>query len=440
MFSINRSRMIAAVAGLTLAGGTLFAQQPLAQQPLAQQPNEGIRKFNQEQSLTRQKIEGEVITAIDESNKLKLTSEAKAIRLLKAKVDQIKDDPILNDADRQALTTRLKAQITAIENKEPVKAPANSDDLTKRRANDEARNKAILEEVKDVRLKLQTIQILSDKSEKDQAKKEAEALLKKYPNNPAVIALSQTTITADSISESKLIAAMMSDAWVKVLNDVSRSGIPATSDIQINVKYYKDVVAKRKGNILTVKERAIMKALDTDIIFSVKDKPLEEVLSEISESMKTPIILDELARQELKIDSNTFVTANLKSVTTRTALRKVLQDKGLAFVMKNESIFVTTAEKAKDMLVSRVYYVGDLVTGLGPFNSVRSGPLADQRQTQEMVDQLMRSILSVDPMSWEKNANGGHGTVSFHWPSMSFIIRNSAEVHAKLGDSFGGGK
>ena len=96
MFSINRSRMIAAVAGLTVAGSSLFAQQP----------SDTLRGFQQQQSLIRQKIEGEVIAVIDESNKLKATSEAKAIRLLKAKVDQIKDDLVLNDADRQTLTTR----------------------------------------------------------------------------------------------------------------------------------------------------------------------------------------------------------------------------------------------------------------------------------------------------------------------------------------------
>jgi hypothetical protein len=38
---------------------------------------------------------------------------------------------------------------------------------------------------------------------------------------------------------------------------------------------------------------------------------------------------------------------------------------------------------------------------------------------------------SVDPESWKKN--GGQGTIVFHGPSMSLVIKNSAEVHSMIG-------
>jgi hypothetical protein len=40
---------------------------------------------------------------------------------------------------------------------------------------------------------------------------------------------------------------------------------------------------------------------------------------------------------------------------------------------------------------------------------------------------------SVDPQSWQ--ANGGNGSIVFNAPSMSLIIKQSAEVHALLGGS-----
>jgi hypothetical protein len=43
---------------------------------------------------------------------------------------------------------------------------------------------------------------------------------------------------------------------------------------------------------------------------------------------------------------------------------------------------------------------------------------------------------SIDPLMWRENA--GPGTVTFHFPSKSLIVRASTEVHASLSRTFGG--
>ena len=55
------------------------------------------------------------------------------------------------------------------------------------------------------------------------------------------------------------------------------------------------------------------------------------------------------------------LTVSPKTIAMRTALRKVLADQGLSYVIKDEVIYVTTAAKAREMMSTRVYYVGDLV-------------------------------------------------------------------------------
>jgi hypothetical protein len=120
-------------------------------------------------------------------------------------------------------------------------------------------------------------------------------------------------------------------------------------------------------------------------------------------------------------------------------LRSVLATQGLTFIVKDETIQIVTVEKAKSTLATRVYYLGDLVTGTGPFGDFRWGPALNLAQQQENVRLITETITkSIDPLSWKEN--GGLGTVTFHVPSMSLIVRAPTEVHFTLGKSFGAGK
>ena len=52
----------------------------------------------------------------------------------------------------------------------------------------------------------------------------------------------------------------------------------------------------------------------------------------------------------------------MKGMTLRSVLKKVLGDFGLTYVVREQTIHITTAQKAKDMLIVRTYYLGDVVT------------------------------------------------------------------------------
>ena len=64
---------------------------------------------------------------------------------------------------------------------------------------------------------------------------------------------------------------------------------------------------------------------------------------------------------DLNVNTESTVSVHLNKVSTRTALKKVLADLGLTYVIKDETIFVTTPIKAKDMMTVRTYYIGDLI-------------------------------------------------------------------------------
>jgi hypothetical protein len=52
-------------------------------------------------------------------------------------------------------------------------------------------------------------------------------------------------------------------------------------------------------------------------------------------------------------------------------------------------------------------------------------------QTQENVNRLIEQIRALDPQGWKDQ--GGNGTIIFNWPSMSLIVRQTAEFHSKFG-------
>jgi hypothetical protein len=165
---------------------------------------------------------------------------------------------------------------------------------------------------------------------------------------------------------------------------------------------------------------------------------LEEVLQELSNQLGENILIDKRSLADLGIDLQRPVTLRANNLSLRTVLRQVLGTYGLTFLVKDESIQVMTVEKARSLLVTRVYYLGDLVQGIGPFGGAPQwGTFLDMQQTLQNVELLVRTIqTSIDPLFWREN--GGPGTITFHYPSMSIIVRASAEVHALFGSRLGG--
>jgi hypothetical protein len=81
-----------------------------------------------------------------------------------------------------------------------------------------------------------------------------------------------------------------------------------------------------------------------------------------------------------------------------------------------------------------------VVQGVGPLpgGAPTWGPFIDYQQTMANVERIMGAIqASIDPLSWREKG-GGPGSITFHYPSMSLIVRASTEVHASLGSKLGG--
>ena len=186
---------------------------------------------------------------------------------------------------------------------------------------------------------------------------------------------------------------------------------PVGRDVEFPANW-KELSARRlKGVQLSAKEKAIIEALDKPTTVNWTNTMLEEALQELSTQMNQNLFIDKKSLSDLGIELNKPTTLRATGVSIRTVLRQILAAQGLTFVVKDESIQVVTVEKARDLLVTRVYYLGDLVQSTGPFGGAPQwGPFIDYQQTMANVETIVKSITkSVDPLSWREAGGAGDG-------------------------------
>ncbi len=414
------------------------ACQALGQPPVP--PQDLLRDAKARQQIADQKAEAAVRDAIAFAQRLATTQPSKAVQVLRSAQTDIDLSAAISPTARRQLTDLLQRTIAQIEGR-PLPPTASAKTEPNSAAMRQERQKLYdkyLTEVKEVNEAIQQIMRLQQNGQTAAAQKEIQELARRYPDNPAVLLLQEKDTFAQRVQESQTFARLQSERMVAVANDILRSSLPPLRDIEFP-KDWKQKTERRLQTVpLTEREKKIIEALDRSISVNWNNVMLEEALQELSNKLGENIFVDKRSLADLGLDLQRPVTLQANNVSVRTALRMLLAAQGLTFVVKDETIQVVTIERARNMLVTRVYYLGDLVQGIGPFGGAPQwGTFLDFQQTLQNVQLIIQSIQSsIDPLFWREN--GGPGTITFHYPSMSIIVRASAEVHAALGGKMAG--
>jgi hypothetical protein len=263
-------------------------------------------------------------------------------------------------------------------------------------------------------------------------------LARQFPENKSAFAADRTASGLDQVATARRIQKDRERSLLAASRDIDKSSTPANGDVE----FPKDWKERTKGRTATVqltdKEKAILKALNTPITVNFRNSQLKDVIEYLQTVAGVSILIDHEGLTDVEASYDTPITLNVKGVTARTVLRKVLAEIGMTYVIKEETIQATSAERAKKLMVVRRYYIGDLVGNGGALTQL-SGlpltPLANQQAQGLQVTQTVNLLIdmiksSVDSQSWQ--GEGGDGTISFHAPSMSLVIKQSAEIHAQL--------
>jgi hypothetical protein len=456
-----RSITLSIVAGLLLLSAAFGQSAGQRQADLLDE----ARRLDQ---IAAQKTEADIRLALREAQRLTSTDTALAIERLQKALAFLEDDTTLSSARREALKRMLKDRIRVTQSEADTAASVAAEQTNKqnraagRRVDEERRH----DDDAKIGQTLKRVNELQTEGKTEQASREARDLASQYPKNSTAQAADRAALTSDQAAKETRLRKERERQLVEAYRDIAKSTTLPSGDIE----FPKDWRERTKGRTttvqLTAKEKSILQALNTTISVSFKNSKLEDVLEYLRTYVGQPILLDREALKELEINYDTPITITIKGAALRTVLRRILGDLGLTYVIKEETIQATSAQRAKDLMVVRRYYIGDLLANMGAVGSVGALPggvanpaqlgtpvpfwnfnsfalgqaanpqlqaMQNMQNMKQVADQIVELIqTSVDTSSWREH--GGNGTITFHAPSMSLIIKQSAEVHALLGN------
>ncbi len=427
-FKTMRLGLAVLAGGVILGTGTrcAFAQAPAS--------NDLIERARALQRSNEQQAASAVKTAIDDATKVSASQAAQNLKLVKLNLDLRSD---LSASKRDELSTLVSTAILKYD-KTSAAAPLDPKIAIKKDENKKALALAA-QEAKEIHDAVQGI------AKDFEAKKAKEAQLKiaqitlKYPNNPSVFALKSQGGTALALEESKYLSDEQGRRFLVMQNDIAISAMPVIGDIEYPKGWKEKMDRRRRLELPLVgpEEKKILEALEKPINGGIKSAPFEESLQSLSTMIDTKIYLDKTSLDDLAIDLRKPVDVP-GNVSVRTGLRAMLQSQGLTFIIKDKVLQVVSVAKAKENMVTRSYEIRDLVQVGGPFNgAVTWGPYLDFEQTQANAQMMIEAISgSIDPMIWKNKS--GPATITFHYPSMSIIVRAPSEVHSDLSKSLRG--
>lgn len=377
------------VVSLTLALGLVASS-------AARQKDDPLEDVKRRQEVAAQKVEQEVLDAREEIFRTGMRDPAKAIEELTALREKLDEDTTLPRERRDALRVRLNKSVAFFQRmkldrqenrpaEEAKRIEANKD----RRATDEKRA-----------------------DEQKRVSRDAADVINKRK---------------DSVAEGRRLRDEKAEKTVAVMRSVDKSAVPEARDYTLPPDWAEKSRRRSKDFKLTATEQAILKALDEPRSVEFKGQPFSEVISYLQRVVGVPIVVDPQALSEAGITNESPITLTTNKIATRTVLKKLFSELNLTYVIRDESIFVTSPARAKEMLTARVYYVGDLAGAV----DVRFGPLLNRLQAQQNLAEIVNMIIqNVEPSSWE--VNGGTGTITFDPITMSLIVKQSAEVHYRI--------
>lgn len=405
------------------------------------QPADLAQRQQQMRELADQKADAHVRDSIKDAGILAKASGVAAVERLK----QLKvgiDTMVISKSKRDELFKVIDLAIVSIQN--PT-APTVDSAFGGVKADKAAAEQAMKREASDIASGIAAVTRLNEEGRTREAEIKAAELAQRYPNNPAAFVLVEKGTISERIAESNALAKMQNERILYTFNDVMRSSLPVKGDIEFPKDWNERMKNRPKGDKLSPELEAIMKSLDTPIPTQLQSMPFEEAVQELSTQINQPIYLDKKSIEEVPgFDMKKAVTPLAvpkgTPLSARTVLRALLQSQGLTFVVKDNIIQVVTIEKAQGMLSTKAYYIGDIIQAVGPFGgAVKWGTYLDYQQTESNVKMIVEAIRGYDPMAWRERSNGP-ASVTFHYPSMSIIVKAPAEVHATLGSKLGTGK
>jgi hypothetical protein len=355
--------------------------------------SDDLDRFKAENELRAQKLRADVKGALSLAGRLERSDPAGARDLLRRAKTQLEDDVVLPERERtrllQQVQERLQTMIQAVRAKEA--------------ADSEAAQKTLIKE--------------QEKGRREQRDRGRDP-------NPSSLAKEYQKSVKSRLDAARRLGRESAQGIGTALDDVQLSATKVTEQ-RITDRFVWATQARMKK--MSEKERKVLKTLNSVLSVDFNNARFREVIDYIQEKTDQPIILDDGSMKDAMVEPDDPVSFKGKKLQVRTILRKVLGDRGLTYVVKEGTIQVVTPVRARQMMVTRVYPIADLVA-VNP-----SMGLFGQIMTIQNIQALINTVQgSVDPTLWQDGA-----TITYNPVARALVIRAPAEVHYALGFGIG---
>ncbi|HXT59526.1 MAG TPA: hypothetical protein VN699_12875 [Pirellulales bacterium] len=169
-------------------------------------------------------------------------------------------------------------------------------------------------------------------------------------------------------------------------------------------------------------EARIGAALEEDFDLDFAEQPLSDALDALAARHEIQMRIDRKAFQREGINADAPVTCMLRGVTLKAALKRLLDELELTYVIRNEVLLITTKTAADNLLIAKVYPVFDLVVRR-PGGSPRT-PALDFESLIEAI------TTNLEPTTWDEV--GGPGAVNEFTNAGALVISQTAEIHDQI--------
>lgn len=260
---------------------------------------------------------------------------------------------------------------------------------------------------------------------KDRRYQEAEIIAKQVqelkPDDPIAVSMFHTSRMGTRLMMDQDVRDKKELAFLDTMIDVDRSAVAIDPQLPLTMPDAKDWEALSRLRLqdanngesrLSQAEQDIQRKLITEVSIKYANRPLGEVIDELSAVTGVPMVLDLRALNAVRVTTDTPVTLQLpSSIKLKSALNLILNSLELTYVIENDVLSITSLEAKRSKVYPRTYRVTDLVTPIPNFStSYEDGLAGALRAAYQMTNP--QANVQVMPVSMTDLGNGMAGAAA----------------------------
>ena len=183
------------------------------------------------------------------------------------------------------------------------------------------------------------------------------------PGNPVFNSATVNSRMIGNYRDVMAVRVAAEKAFIDTLYTVERSHVPFPDDPPIvypDAEVWQQLTARRKERYESMDlathgpaEKKITAALKSPTQVDFIETPLQDVIDFLKDYHGIEIQIDTKALNDVGIDPTTPITKNLKGISLRSALKLILREFELTYVIQDEVLLITTPEEAETQPVDQ---------------------------------------------------------------------------------------